>query len=153
MLKNIIFALLALIALVTTSTAMAADEPPVESEYVKALTADNPPEKEAVKEPTPQAAMPAPAKDTVTQAPPAKTATQPPAPVKEAFTQAAPPKEAVMQAEQVKETVTQVTPSNPVEKTVVQRINSRPEDDGHADYRYCLDLKTNIEIIKCRYKK
>lgn len=25
--------------------------------------------------------------------------------------------------------------------------------DNHTDYRYCLELKTNKEIIECRYKK
>lgn len=32
-------------------------------------------------------------------------------------------------------------------------INTRPVDDSHTDYRYCLELKTNIEIAQCRYKK
>ena len=31
--------------------------------------------------------------------------------------------------------------------------NTRPINDNHVDYRYCLELKTDIEIIKCRYKK
>ena len=34
-----------------------------------------------------------------------------------------------------------------------QSINTRPLDDNHADYRYCLEYKTNLEIMHCRYKK
>lgn len=30
---------------------------------------------------------------------------------------------------------------------------TQPARDNHTDYRYCLDLKTNKEIIECRYKK
>jgi hypothetical protein len=31
--------------------------------------------------------------------------------------------------------------------------SQRTNNDKLTDYRHCLDLKTNIEIIKCRYKK
>jgi len=31
--------------------------------------------------------------------------------------------------------------------------NTRPINDTHVDYRYCLELKTNLEIMQCRYKK
>ena len=32
-------------------------------------------------------------------------------------------------------------------------INTRPNNDNHVDYRYCLELKTDLEITRCRYKK
>lgn len=32
-------------------------------------------------------------------------------------------------------------------------IKAQPLHDGHTDFRYCLDLKTNLEIAACRYKK
>jgi hypothetical protein len=32
-------------------------------------------------------------------------------------------------------------------------INTRPVNDNHVDYRYCLELKTDREIIECRYRK
>lgn len=31
--------------------------------------------------------------------------------------------------------------------------NTRPLHDNHVDYRYCLELKSDREIIECRYKK
>jgi membrane-bound lytic murein transglycosylase B len=123
MLKNIFFALLSLLALATSPATLAEDQPAVESEYVKALTANNPPEKEAVKQ-----AVPAenPAKET---AQPAAA----PAPAKEEMQQA--------------------TPSDTAQQTVAPTSNTRPINDNHVDYRYCLDLKTNREIAECRYKK
>lgn len=114
MLKNIIFALLALVALATSPSILAADTPEVESEYVKALTANNPPENETKQEAAaPQAITP-------------ET-----------------PKEADMQALQ----------ASPVVETTEQASNIKPNNDKLFDYRYCLDLKTGLEIAKCRYKK
>ena len=47
-----------------------------------------------------------------------------------------------------------VPASAPVKEAVTQTsTNTRPINDNHTDYRYCLELKTNIEIIQCRYKK
>ena len=113
MLKNIIFALLALVALATSPSILAADTEEVESEYVKALTANNPPENEAKQGAVPQVNNP-------------ET-----------------PKEADMQQLQ----------ANPVVETTEQASNIKPNNDSLFDYRYCLDLKNDIEIAKCRYKK
>jgi hypothetical protein len=45
-------------------------------------------------------------------------------------------------------------PVSPARETPQQSsINTRPVNDNHTDYRYCLELKTNVEIIQCRYKK
>jgi hypothetical protein len=44
-------------------------------------------------------------------------------------------------------------PEQVVEKKTSTVSNTRPVNDNHTDYRYCLDLKTNTEIIACRYKK
>lgn len=42
----------------------------------------------------------------------------------------------------------------PAKATLSQPANNtRPINDNHVDYRYCLELKTDLEIIKCRYKK
>jgi hypothetical protein len=113
MLKNIIFALLALVALATSPSILAADTAEVESEYVKALTANNPPENDAKQEAVPQ--------------------------VKNPET----PKEAEMQTQQ----------ENPVSETSEHPSDIKPNNDKLFDYRYCLDLKTDLEIAKCRYKK
>jgi hypothetical protein len=47
------------------------------------------------------------------------------------------------------------TPATPPEKTTapLPSSNTRPVNDNHVDYRYCLELKTNREIAECRYKK
>ena len=113
MLKNIIFALLALVALATSPPLLAADTEEVESEYVKALTANNPPENDAKQEAPPQTTKP-------------ET-----------------PKEAEVQQPQV----------NPVSETTEHATNIKPNNDKLSDYRYCLDLKSDLEIAKCRYKK
>ncbi len=123
MLKNIFFALLFLLALTTSPAVLAEEQPAVESEYVKALTANNPPEKEAVKQ----------------SAPAANTD-------KETAQQAAAPAS-------VKEDMQQSIPSDTAQQAITQSTNSRPINDNHVDYRYCLDLKTNREIAECRYKK
>ena len=52
----------------------------------------------------------------------------------------------------------EVMPASPADNEAVKEsakgtINTRPINDNHVDYRYCLELKTDIEIIKCRYKK
>jgi hypothetical protein len=46
-------------------------------------------------------------------------------------------------------------PATPPEKTTapLPSSNTRPVNDNHVDYRYCLELKTNREIAECRYKK
>jgi hypothetical protein len=46
-------------------------------------------------------------------------------------------------------------PASPPEKTAAPQpaSNTRPVNDNHVDYRYCLELKTNREIAECRYKK
>jgi hypothetical protein len=46
-------------------------------------------------------------------------------------------------------------PAMPPEKEAVKQAvtNTRPINDNHVDYRYCLELKTNREISECRYKK
>lgn len=115
MLKNIIFALLALVAIATSPSILAADtaEVEVESEYVKALTANNPPENDAKQEAAPQAKTPK------------------------------APKEVEVQAQQ----------ENPVSETTQHASNIKPNNDKLFDYRYCLELKTDLEIAKCRYKK
>ena len=52
-----------------------------------------------------------------------------------------------------------VMPASPADNEAVKgsvsqpAINTRPNNDNHVDYRYCLELKTDLEIIKCRYKK
>ena len=81
MLKNIFLALLALIALGTSHTILAVDQPP--GETLPAQTVPANPDKEAVKQPA---------------------------------------------------------------------TNTRPANDTHVDYRYCLELKTNREIAECAYK-
>lgn len=46
-------------------------------------------------------------------------------------------------------------PASPPASVAVNQssVNTRPLNDNHTDYRYCLELKTNIEIAQCRYKK
>lgn len=43
----------------------------------------------------------------------------------------------------------------PLEREAAKQATkeTRPVNDNHVDYRYCLDLKTNQEIAACRYKK
>ena len=113
MLKNIIFALLALAALATSPLILASDTADAETDLVKALTGGNPAENNAKQE------------------------TAPPVKVPEAAN------EAEMQALQ----------ANPVLETTDQAPNITPNNDNLFDYRYCLDLKTDLEIAKCRYKK
>ena len=83
MLKNIIFALLTLVALAASPVIQAADEPPVEPVAAETVPAD-PPRKEPVKQTT---------------------------------------------------------------------TNTRPVNDNHTDYRYCLEFKNDRDIAECRYKK
>lgn len=45
----------------------------------------------------------------------------------------------------------QATP--PKEAAPASASNARPLHDNHVDYRYCLELKSNREIMECRYKK
>ena len=47
----------------------------------------------------------------------------------------------------------EVMPVSPADSVSQPANNTRPINDNHVDYRYCLELKTDIEIIKCRYKK
>jgi hypothetical protein len=57
-----------------------------------------------------------------------------------------PPVEAV-----AAETVQAVPPEKePVKQTTT---NSRPINDNHVDYRYCLEFKNDRDIAECRYKK
>jgi hypothetical protein len=47
-----------------------------------------------------------------------------------------------------------VAQSIPVTEVVpASASNARPLHDNHVDYRYCLELKSDREIIECRYKK
>jgi hypothetical protein len=41
----------------------------------------------------------------------------------------------------------------PAEDNTQPAHNTRPINDNHVDYRYCLELKTDREIIECRYRK
>lgn len=57
----------------------------------------------------------------------------------------------------------EVMPANPANNEVIKESakvsvsqpanNTRPINDNHVDYRYCLELKTDREIIECRYGK
>lgn len=51
----------------------------------------------------------------------------------------------------------EVIPASPEKEAPKQTTrtvtDTRPINDNHVDYRHCLDLKTNPEIIACRYKK
>jgi hypothetical protein len=45
-------------------------------------------------------------------------------------------------------------PAAPDTEAAGQAANStRPVNDNHVDYRYCLELKNDREIAECRYKK
>jgi hypothetical protein len=45
-------------------------------------------------------------------------------------------------------------PAPPDNEAARQAANStRPVNDHHVDYRYCLELKNDREIAECRYKK
>ena len=42
----------------------------------------------------------------------------------------------------------------PVRETIkLTTTNTRPVNDNHVDYRYCLELKNDRDIAECRYKK
>lgn len=48
----------------------------------------------------------------------------------------------------------QTLPVIPESPTTNQTIGiHQPNNDKLTDYRYCLELKSNIEVIRCRYKK
>ena len=63
-----------------------------------------------------------------------------------------PATEAVL-AEPVAATIEPAAPPAPAPKARQEVSNTRPVNDNHTDFRYCLELKTNIEIAQCRYKK
>lgn len=45
-------------------------------------------------------------------------------------------------------------PDNPDKESASRPAgNLQPNNDKLDDYRYCLELKTNLEIANCRYKK
>ena len=45
--------------------------------------------------------------------------------------------------------------ADPPEKEPVKQTttNTRPINDNHVDYRYCLEFKNDRDIAECRYKK
>lgn len=49
----------------------------------------------------------------------------------------------------------QAMPTNPPDQEAVKQpaTSTRPTNDNHIDFRYCLELKNNLEIAQCRYKK
>jgi len=45
-------------------------------------------------------------------------------------------------------------PAEPVQEAIKQTtISTRPSNENHNDFRYCLELKSDREIAECRYKK
>jgi len=45
-------------------------------------------------------------------------------------------------------------PAEPAQEAVTQTtISTRPSNENHNDFRYCLELKSDREIAECRYKK
>lgn len=154
MVKNIFFALLALVALGTSPALLAADQPGENAEYVPALPADTETGMQVI-----PVAKPIKAPHAITKMPTAQTAEDTNAPhvvikMPAALAEAKLPTTSATESMPPASADTQAAPAAADTQAATQTSRStRPIHDNHTDYRYCLKLKTNREIAECRYKK